>query len=188
MRACELLESDCLVQMLKAVKHLSMSANLLEVLQNANAIEILIKLLDEDRAGPHNTVCTPFVMQLFCLNPLAPNLQEVSNHIFQTCYNLCRLNKLRQEEAAQAGIIPCLKRVIETSSPLKQFALPILCDMASAGKSCRNLLWQHDGLAMYLKLLEDPYFQVSALEAILSWSVPSLESPEQCLIPQQATR
>lgn len=56
MRACELLEGDCLVQMLKAVKHLSMNPNLLEVLQNANAIEILIKLLDEDRAGPHGTV------------------------------------------------------------------------------------------------------------------------------------
>ncbi|KAH7920294.1 hypothetical protein BV22DRAFT_1198990 [Leucogyrophana mollusca] len=149
LRACELLEPDCLVQMLKAVKHLSMNANLLEVLQNANAIEILTKLLDEDKAGPHST--------------------EVSNHIFQTCYNLCRLNKSRQEEAAQAGIIPCLKRVIETSSPLKQFALPVLCDLVSAGKSCRTLLWQHGGLALYLKLLEDPYFQVSALESILSW-------------------
>ncbi|KIK98973.1 hypothetical protein PAXRUDRAFT_30797 [Paxillus rubicundulus Ve08.2h10] len=165
MRACELLESDCLVQMLKAVKHLSMSANLLEVLQNANAIEILIKLLDEDSAGPHST--------------------EVSNHIFQTCYNLCRLNKLRQEEAAQAGIIPCLKQVIETSSPLKQFALPILCDLASAGKSCRNLLWQHDGLAMYLKLLEDPYFQVSALEAILSWLQDETAKIEDELVKQE---
>ncbi|EGN91709.1 hypothetical protein SERLA73DRAFT_173393 [Serpula lacrymans var. lacrymans S7.3] len=149
LRACELLEPECLVQMLKAVKHLSMNATLLDVLQNANAIEILTKLLDEQSVGPHST--------------------EISNHIFQTCYNLCRLNKSRQEEAAQAGIIPCLKRVIETSSPLKQFALPILCDLASAGKSCRTLLWQHDGLALYLKLLEDPYFQVSALEAILSW-------------------
>jgi hypothetical protein len=93
------------------------------------------------------------------------------NHIFQTCYNLCRLNKSRQEEAAQAGIIPCLKRVIQTKSPLKQFALPILCDLASAGKSCRTLLWQHDGLELYLNLLEDPYFQVSALESILSWYV-----------------
>lgn len=93
----------------------------------------------------------------------------MSNHIFQTCYNLCRLNKSRQEEAAQAGIIPCLKKVIETESPLKQFALPILCDLASAGKSCRTLLWQHDGLSLYLKLLDDPYFQVSALESILSW-------------------
>ncbi|KAG5646503.1 hypothetical protein DXG03_003268 [Asterophora parasitica] len=149
LRACELLEPECLVQLLKAVKHLSMNATLLDVLQNANSIEILIRILDEQSSGPHSA--------------------EMSNHIFQTCYNLCRLNKSRQEEAAQAGILPCLKRVIETSSPLKQFALPILCDLASAGKSCRTFLWQHDGLAMYLKLLEDPYFQVSALESILSW-------------------
>ena len=95
--------------------------------------------------------------------------QESSNHILQTCYNLCRLNKGRQEEAAQAGIIPCLKRVIEANSPLKQFALPILCDLASAGKSCRTMLWQHDGLHIYLGLLSDPYFQISALEAIVQW-------------------
>ncbi|PPQ99462.1 hypothetical protein CVT26_014278 [Gymnopilus dilepis] len=149
LRACELLEPECLVQMLKAVKHLSMNATLHEVLQNANALEILIRILDEHTSGPHST--------------------EIANHVFQTCYNLCRLNKSRQEEAAQAGIIPCLQRVIETASPLKQFALPILCDLASAGKSCRTLLWQHDGLNMYVKLLDDPYFQVSALEAILSW-------------------
>ncbi|PIL35163.1 hypothetical protein GSI_02952 [Ganoderma sinense ZZ0214-1] len=149
LRACELLEPQYLVQMLKAVKHLSMNANILEVLQNANAIEILVKILDEQSSGPFGT--------------------EMSNHIFQTCYNLCRLNKSRQEEAAQAGILPSLKRVIESSSPLKQFALPILCDLASAGKSCRILLWQHDGLSLYLRLLEDPYFQVSALESILSW-------------------
>ena len=95
--------------------------------------------------------------------------QEISNHVFQTCYNLCRLNKSRQEEAAQAGLIPSLKRVVELKSPLKQFALPILCDLASAGKSCRILLRQHDGLSLYLRLLDDPYFQVSAMEAILSW-------------------
>ncbi|EAU85791.2 STE/STE11/cdc15 protein kinase [Coprinopsis cinerea okayama7 len=149
LRACELLDPECLVQMLKAVKHLSMNATLHEVLQNANALEILIRILEEQSSGPHST--------------------EMANHIFQTCYNLCRLSKSRQEEAAQAGIIPCLKRVIETSSPLKQFALPILCDLASAGKSCRTLLWQHDGIGMYIRLLDDPYFQVSAVESVLSW-------------------
>ncbi|KIP02523.1 hypothetical protein PHLGIDRAFT_130695 [Phlebiopsis gigantea 11061_1 CR5-6] len=149
LRACELLEPEYLVHMLKAVKHLSMSATLLEVLQNANAIEILVKILDEQSSGPYST--------------------EMCNHVFQTCYNLCRLNKSRQEEAAQAGIIPSLKRVIDSKSPLKQFALPILCDLASAGKSCRILLWQNDGLSLYLKLLDDPYFQVSAMESTLSW-------------------
>ncbi|THU86086.1 kinase-like protein [Dendrothele bispora CBS 962.96] len=139
LRACELLEPECLVRMLKAVKHLSMNVTLLDVLQNANAIEILIRILEEQSSGPYST--------------------EMSNHIFQTCYNLCRLNKSRQEEAAQAGIIPCLKRVIGTKSPLKQFALPILTVER----------WTYDGLTIYLKLLEDPYFQVSALESIISW-------------------
>ncbi|KAG6914866.1 hypothetical protein DXG01_014841 [Tephrocybe rancida] len=166
LRACELLEPECLVQMLKAVKHLSMNATLLDVLQNANAIEILIRILDEQSSGPHSA--------------------EMSNHIFQTCYNLCRLNKSRQEEAAQAGILPCLKRVIETSSPLKQFALPILCDLASAGKSCRTFLWQHDGLKMYLQLLDDPYFQVSALESILSWLQDEMARVEDELTKPEA--
>lgn len=149
LRACELLEPEFLVHLLKAVKHLSMNATLLDVLQNANAMEIVVRILEESGSGPHST--------------------EISNHITQTCFNLCKLNKSRQEEAAQAGIVPCLKRLIQTSSPLRQFALPILCDLASAGKSCRSILWQNDGLGMYLGLLQDPYFQVSALESILSW-------------------
>lgn len=166
MRACELLEPEYLVQMLKAVKHLSMNASLLEVLQNANAIEILVRILDEHSSDLHST--------------------EISNHIFQTCYNLCRLNKARQEEAAQAGIIPCLKRVAQSGSPLKQFALPILCDLASATKSCRTLLWQHDGLSLYLNLLGDPYFQVSALEAILSWLQDETARVEDVLIKESS--
>lgn len=56
MRACELLEPEYLVQMLKAVKHLSMNAALLDVLQNANSIEILVRILDEHSSGPHITV------------------------------------------------------------------------------------------------------------------------------------
>ena len=56
LRACELLEPQYLVQMLKAVKHLSMNATILEVLQNANAIEILVKILDEQSSGPFGTV------------------------------------------------------------------------------------------------------------------------------------
>lgn len=56
MRACELLEPEYLVQMLKAVKHLSMNGSLLDVLQNANSIEILVRILDEHSSGPHITV------------------------------------------------------------------------------------------------------------------------------------
>jgi hypothetical protein len=41
--------------MLKAIKHLSMNATLLDVLQNANAIEILTRILDKQSSGTHST-------------------------------------------------------------------------------------------------------------------------------------
>jgi hypothetical protein len=34
-----------------------MNATLLDVLQNANALEVLIRILDEQSSGPHGTVC-----------------------------------------------------------------------------------------------------------------------------------
>jgi hypothetical protein len=44
------------VQLLKAIKHLSMNPTLLDVLQNANAIDILVRVLDEQTSGSHSTV------------------------------------------------------------------------------------------------------------------------------------
>lgn len=75
-----------------------------------------------------------------------------------------------------------MKRVYEVSSPLKQFALPMLCDFAHAGKSCRALLWRHNCLELYILLLQDPYFQVSALEAILVWLQNETDRVESMLI------
>lgn len=44
--------------------------------------------------------------------------------VLQTLFNLCRLNKGRQEETAQSGIIPHLRKLVNSRSPLRQFALP----------------------------------------------------------------
>lgn len=74
LRACELLEPQYLVNMLKAVKHLSMNATLLEVLQNANALEILIRLLDEQSSGPYSaasTVHVPFPCSAYSLHRMS---------------------------------------------------------------------------------------------------------------------
>ena len=64
MRACEQSRTDVLVQLLKAVKHLSMSASLLETLQNSNALDILVRLLDNHSSGPHATVNLPSIISL----------------------------------------------------------------------------------------------------------------------------
>jgi hypothetical protein len=87
-------------------------------------------------------------------------------------FNLCRLNKQRQETTAAAGMVPILQHIVQSDRPLKEFALPILCDFAHAGKLCRKLLWRHECLTTYLNVLGDPYWQVNALDAILAWFSP----------------
>ncbi|PLW27115.1 hypothetical protein PCANC_23219 [Puccinia coronata f. sp. avenae] len=152
-RSLSILENELLATMLKTLKNLTMLPVGLQVLQNANAIETLTKVLKEQIER----------------DPDTPLTTEIANHVVNALYNLCRLSKPRQEEAALAGVIPILQRVVKSSSPLKQFALPILCDFAHTSKTCRKLLWQKDGFAFYLGLLRDPFWGITALESILAW-------------------
>lgn len=137
------------ITMLKFIKNLSMLSTTLDALQNSNAIDVLTELLSSGLNQPH--------------------FREMSNQILNTIYNLCRLSKRRQEDAALNGIIPLLIKIVKQERPLKEFALPILCDMAHSGKVARRELWRHKGLAFYISLLSDPYWQVTALDAIFTW-------------------
>lgn len=141
------------ITMLKFIKNLSMLSTTLDALHSSNAIEVLIALLEKsmDRESPH--------------------VREITNQVLNTMFNLCRLSKVRQEDAAVLGIIPVLKRVMARDRPPKEFALPILCDMAHAGKVGRKCLWQNRGLQFYISLLADQYWQVTALDAIFVWYV-----------------
>ncbi|KAJ5907875.1 Cytokinesis protein sepH [Penicillium taxi] len=137
------------VTMLKFIKNLSMLSTTLDSLQNSNAIDVLTDLLRSTMKRGH--------------------FREVSNQILNTIYNMCRLNKSRQEDAALNGIVPLLQKIVNTERPLKEFALPILCDMAQSGKVGRRELWRNKGLSFYISLLADPYWQVTALDAIVTW-------------------
>lgn len=139
------------ITMLKFVKNLSMLATTLDSLQNSNAIEVLTDLLNASMKLPH--------------------FREISNQVLNIMFNLCRLSKPRQEDAALNGVIPLLQRIVKTDRPLKEFALPILCDMAHSGKVGRKILWQNKGLQFYVSLLADQYWQVTALDAIFIWYV-----------------
>lgn len=138
------------ITMLKFIKNLSMLEATWDTLQNSNAIDVLVELLSEGMGQPH--------------------FRELSNQILGTVYNLCRVSKQRQADAAVAGIIPVLINIAkQDKTPVRQFALPILCDMVQAGRSARRELWQHKGLSFYVSLLSDTYWQGSALDAICVW-------------------
>jgi len=150
------------ITMLKFIKNLSMLATTLDALQNSNAIEVLTDLLNASMHAPH--------------------FREISNQVLNTMYNLCRLSKARQEDAALSGVIPLLQRIVQTERPLKEFALPIICDMAHSGKVGRKILWQNKGLSFYVSLLADQYWAVTALDAIFVWLQEETAKVEESLL------
>ncbi|KAK8706548.1 hypothetical protein V6N13_050109 [Hibiscus sabdariffa] len=139
------IEPLILLKMLKCINHLSTDPNCLENLQRAEAIKYLIPNLELE--------CGPLVSQMH---------HEVLNALF----NLCKINKRRQEQAAENGIIPHLMNFIMSDSPLKQHALPLLCDMAHASRNSREQLRAHGGLDVYLSLLDDELWSVTALDSL----------------------
>ncbi|KFH45027.1 Cytokinesis protein-like protein [Hapsidospora chrysogenum ATCC 11550] len=158
------------ITMLKFIKNLSMLSTTLQVLHAADAIEFLIDLLSYSMKKGHK------------------HFREISNQVLNTMFNLCRLSKERQEDAAVGGIIPLLLRILKTDRPPKEFALPILCDMAHSGSKGRRYLWQNNGLAFYVSLLTDQYWQVTALDAILIWLQEETANVETHLLDGNFTR
>ncbi|XP_074273781.1 MAP3K epsilon protein kinase 1-like isoform X2 [Silene latifolia] len=138
-------EPPILLKLLKCINHLSTDPNCLENLQRAEAIKHLIPNL-ELKEGPL--------------------ISQIHHEVLNSLFNLCKINKRRQEQAAENGIIPHLMNFIMVDSPLKQYALPLLCDMAHASRNSREQLRAHGGLDVYLSLLDDELWSVTALDSI----------------------
>ncbi|XP_020886125.1 MAP3K epsilon protein kinase 1 isoform X1 [Arabidopsis lyrata subsp. lyrata] len=160
-------EPPILLKILECTNHLSTDPNCLENLQRADAIKHLI-----------------------------PNLElkdghlvyQIHHEVLSALFNLCKINKRRQEQAAENGIIPHLMLFIMSDSPLKQYALPLLCDMAHASRNSREQLRAHGGLDVYLSLLDDEYWSVIALDSIAVCLAQDNDNRkvEQALLKQDA--
>ncbi|XP_019454258.1 PREDICTED: MAP3K epsilon protein kinase 1-like [Lupinus angustifolius] len=138
-------EPPILLKILKCINHLSTDPNCLENLQRAEAIKYLIPNLELKEGSL---------------------VSEIRHEVLNALFNLCKINKRRQEQAAENGIIPHLLQFITSNSPLRQYALPLLCDMAHASRNSREQLRAHGGLDVYLNLLEDQIWSVTALDSI----------------------
>ncbi|KAH7331996.1 hypothetical protein KP509_20G062500 [Ceratopteris richardii] len=139
------LEASILLKTLRCIKELSSDPCTLEHLQRADAIKHLVPFL-EWREGP-------MVLQ-------------IHSEVLNALYNLCKINKRRQERAAESGVIPHLMYFVRVNSTLKRFALPLLCDMAHASRITREQLKDNKGIELYLSLLEDENWAVTALDSL----------------------
>jgi len=159
---------SAMLKVLKCIRNLSMEPLTLEKLDRAGAIPTLVRLLNEQEAeGPAISDA---------------KRKEVENIVLQSMFYLCRINRNRQTHAAQAGVIPSLIKVVRNSSPLKQFALPILCDLAHASPTARAHLWTYDSVSLFLELLEDKYWQIDAIKSISVWLVHDTVKMENVLL------
>lgn len=134
-----------LLKVLRCLRHLASDAGVLEPLQRADAVQRLVPLLDA-RVGVA--------------------MAEVQSQAIVALYNLCKVNRRRQELAAEAGIIPPLLHLVAAGSPLKQYALPLLCEMAQASRATREILRTCGALELYLALLRDEYWAVPAIDSL----------------------
>ncbi|KAL1803617.1 hypothetical protein ACET3Z_032264 [Daucus carota] len=139
------IEPAILLKLLKCINHLSTDPHCLENLQRADAIKYLIPNLDLKEG---------------------PLVSQIHHEVLNALFNLCKINKRRQEQAAENGVIPHLMHFVMSGSPLKQYALPLLCDMAHASRNSREQLRAHGGLDVYLSLLDDEFWSVTALDSI----------------------
>ncbi|KAJ5071692.1 mtk1/mekk4 [Anaeramoeba ignava] len=157
------LPDQIVAKMLKSIKNISLDPNTLYGLEKSFAIATLIPFLA--RRDGNKTL-----------------LGEIHNQVLTTLYHLCRVNRNRQEEAAAQGIIPHLKEFIRENSPLKQFALQIICGMSHASKTTRNHLWKNDGINFYMELMNLPYWNTIALDSISVWLVHDKHRVENALL------
>ena len=145
MRTLPGLSPDNMILILKSVRNISMDPSTLDSMEKAGAINVLIPLMD------------------------AQFPEYIQNQVLLSMYYLTTIKASRQEQAAGAGIIPHLQRFIRNNHPLKQFALPLIFQLAKTSKRTRTELRKHDGVTFFLNLLEETYWKSYSLEALSSW-------------------
>lgn len=137
------------IKILKSIRTLSMQSSTLEPLAKAGCIKTLVPFL-----GPRSS----------------DKASEAHQQVYAIFHNLCRLSQERLAMATRAGIVPHLMWVIKSKSPLKQFALPLILDIARSKKTRADMPSRTEAIKFYLELFEQQFpWQVQAIDAVYNW-------------------
>eukprot|EP01029_Cantina_marsupialis_P012526 TRINITY_DN2766_c1_g1_i1.p1 TRINITY_DN2766_c1_g1~~TRINITY_DN2766_c1_g1_i1.p1 ORF type:complete len:1198 (-),score=358.29 TRINITY_DN2766_c1_g1_i1:212-3805(-) len=154
-----------LVKLLKGVKLLSMEPALLPTLDTAGMIPPLIRILRLKMNSTDSNLIVP--------------------HCLQALFYLCRLNPQRQQKAAEHDLVPPLLALATVNGPMKQLALPILCELPLVSNKARSALYKGNGLPVFLGLLEDSYWQLPSINALATWLSHDVSHVEKELITKK---
>eukprot|EP00916_Digyalum_oweni_P003182 GHVL01005727.1.p1 GENE.GHVL01005727.1~~GHVL01005727.1.p1 ORF type:complete len:429 (+),score=53.52 GHVL01005727.1:2019-3305(+) len=140
--AVEYLSPQQLCKLCRVLKHLCLERDVVGVLENAGVVPVLVHLL---------------------------GVVDIRNQALHALFQLLRLSKARQEQAAIAGVVPFLMKCVGENSKLKGFSYQLICELALTSCVTRDILWSHGALSFFVKALHEPYWQTTALEALVHW-------------------
>ena len=141
------IHSTLVLPALKIVHSLSMDPCTLESLEVAGAIPALVKQLEGNVDAD----------------------SVVESYAIQALFYMLRVSFHRQNVAAACGLVAHLICVAQDKNQVKQFALPMLCDLAHASHACREQLKEHGAAAFFLSLSSDGYWRTPALNSLAMW-------------------
>jgi len=175
-----------LSRLLRCIRSLTSEESALEPLQRAGAILALVPIMHvPENAGDGIAVVEA--------NELS-SPSSIRSEALRALYNLCHINRTRQEQAALAGVIPSLlhfarQGVNEATAPIEsQQALLLLFALVHTSRRTRTELWRNDVLTLYLGFLCDKRWQVPAFDSIVTWLVHEASIVEGRLLQRGAQK
>jgi len=162
----EFLPLDLAVQICKTFKWLAQEPSVLNMLENAGVVPVLVHFLSLQCRTKEESEETEEASELGTIPPAS---DACTHQCLLALFWLCHLSRPRQEQAALAGVVPLLKELVERRHSLRVHAFAMLCDMTCASLAARRILWAEDGSAFFVCSLPAPDLQTFALEALVSW-------------------
>ncbi|CAN3475091.1 hypothetical protein DICA1_B01772 [Diutina catenulata] len=136
---------------LKFIKSMSCITEVLPILYRSEVIEFLYRLLESFKVSN-------------------PHYNEIMNSICPILYNCLYLNHNRETELVRLGGAPYLFQLATSKLPMREFILPIVCELVYCDEGVRDALLQQNCLKVYWKMVLDPYWQNNALESLIHWA------------------
>ncbi|CAD7703488.1 unnamed protein product [Ostreobium quekettii] len=166
-----------LFKIAKCLKHLSSEPELLGQMQDAGTLEVLVHMLSQERSVKN---------------------MELKKEVLSTIYNMCKINRSRQEQVVAAGVIPHLCRFsseprrhdneqeLKLRQALRPTAVSLLCRFAHSSPYTRQEIWSNDGLTLMLRLLVEEQWQPLILDALATWLEEDIHRVEPKLMYQES--
>eukprot|EP00928_Gymnodinium_smaydae_P007328 TRINITY_DN12649_c0_g3_i1.p1 TRINITY_DN12649_c0_g3~~TRINITY_DN12649_c0_g3_i1.p1 ORF type:complete len:1263 (-),score=243.51 TRINITY_DN12649_c0_g3_i1:178-3891(-) len=165
--ALEFLPPGLQVQICRTFKNLAQEPSVLNMLENAGIVPVLVQILSQHCDASPKSGGAGSDPELIASAAEAP--KDARTQCLLALFNLCKLSRPRQEQAALAGVAPHLRDLASRRNYLQVYAFVMFCDLTCASLATRRILWAEGGVEFLVANLSTENLQTYAFEALVGW-------------------